>query len=56
MKIRFWCENSMSGGYREDFEEFDDDATDEEIEEAAREWFFNLNSYGWHKVEEDKKA
>jgi hypothetical protein len=34
--------------------EVEDDATDEEIEEEAREWFWNMHEFGWEKVPEEK--
>ena len=54
MKIAVWCGNGMVGGDRHDVIEVEDDATDEEIEEEAREWFWNVHEFGWEKVPEEK--
>jgi len=54
MRIKVWCDNGMAGGERNDVIEVDDDATDEDIEIAVREWFFNFHEYGWEKVKDDK--
>ena len=49
MKIKVWGESGIVGGDREDELEVATDATDEDCEEAAREWFFNNYSYGWSR-------
>lgn len=52
MKIKVWSETGLVGGDREEIIEVDDDATADQIEEEAREWFFNYHSYGWKIVGE----
>jgi len=49
MKIKVWGEAGIVGGDREGELEVDDDATDADCEEAAREWFFNHYNYGWSR-------
>lgn len=38
---------SYVGGTRKGVIEFDDDATDDEIEEAVRDWAMNYVSWSW---------
>jgi hypothetical protein len=40
------------GDYEDEFE-VEADATDEQIEDAARDVFANRCSYGWHRKEDD---
>ena len=51
IEVRFFCDNGKANGEQEDIIEFDAEATDEEIEADAREWFFERNTYGWERIE-----
>lgn len=46
-KIEWWIEMSIQGCARSGEIEFEDDATDEEIEEMVKEEVFNTVSWGW---------
>jgi hypothetical protein len=50
MNIFVWSESGLTGCGRKDEIEIDDDSTDEQIEEAVREWFFEHNEYGWSRT------
>lgn len=47
--------NGLVGCKKESKIEVDDDATDDEIEEHAREEMFNMIEWGWHPAIEGEK-
>lgn len=53
MKIRVWAHTDVVGSMTEDVIEVEDDLTEEQIEEEARDYIFNFVEWGWDKVEQD---
>lgn len=52
-KVKFWASN----GYypdREEIVEYDDDVTDEEIDNDYESWYGNVIESGWHFVEDEE--
>lgn len=54
-KIECSIETSVIDGDRHAIIEVDDNATDEEIDEAVREWALNYVSWGWRDAPTDGK-
>lgn len=54
MRLISVCIEWPTGSEREEFE-VDDDATDDEINEVARDVFGNHCSYGWSEVDQQAK-
>lgn len=50
IKIKVWSDCGYVGADRHEEIEVPADATEDEIEEEVRDWFFNHNSYGWEKA------
>ena len=50
-KIKFWIESIPSD--HDDIEEFDDSASEAEIEEAARDFAMNFVSWGWTEISQE---
>lgn len=48
--VRFTLSIGYSGCEHVDTQEFEDDVTDEELDEAWQEWSSNYIDGGWHKV------
>lgn len=51
-KIKFTISIGLVGCRREDTFEFDDDTTDEEIQQAYTDWMYEQIDGGWEEVEE----
>jgi hypothetical protein len=54
-KIRVDIETNWAGVGEVEYFEVEDDATDDEIADEAREIFFNRCNYGWSEVEEEEE-
>jgi hypothetical protein len=52
MKVKFTLSIGFAGGKHASVEEFDDDITDEELDEAYQEWCTNYLNGGWVRLEE----
>lgn len=52
MKVRFSLSIGLSNAEQWDEVEFEDNATDEEIENAYTEWTYNYIDGGWEKIDE----
>lgn len=50
-KITVYIETGFAGSDRQETIEVDDDATEEEIDDIAREVFFNQCNYSWSESE-----
>lgn len=50
-QVKVGCSMGLSGCRKEDVLELEDDATDDEIEQAAREWAFG-NFEWWYETDE----
>lgn len=50
MKITVWVSMSLVGCERHDEIEVEDDATEEEIEEAGREWMWEQIEWGYERT------
>lgn len=49
-RIQYHFETPYAGGKPSGVIEVDDDATEDQIEEAVRDEFYNLFNYGWHEL------
>lgn len=54
-KIRAHLETGFAGGAIEEEFEVDDNATDSEIEEQAREVIFDCVDWGWHEMTDSEE-
>lgn len=54
-KIKAYLETGFAGCRIEEEFEVEDDATQEQIEEEAREAVFNSIDWGWHEVLDSEK-
>lgn len=54
-KIRVDIETNWAGVGEVGYFEVEDDATDEEIADEAREIFFNWCNYGWSEVDKEEE-
>jgi hypothetical protein len=52
-KIKVYLDTGFAGCKHEDIIEVDDDITDEDVDEIARDTAFNWIEWGWYDVEED---
>ena len=52
MIIKVYGEAGVTGAQRSDEIEMPDEATDDECEDAAREWFFNHYNYSWCRADD----
>lgn len=55
MKVTVWADCGYVGAMRKAELEFDDDVSDDDIEEEVRDWFFEHNSYGWERLPTEKQ-
>lgn len=53
MKIRVWAHTDIAGSMTEDVIEVEDDLTEEQIDEEARDYIFNFVEWGWDEVKRD---
>lgn len=54
MKIyRAYLSIGFANATREEEFEFEDDATEQEIEEEVRDWMHNYLEWGFHEIEEE---
>jgi hypothetical protein len=51
--IRVVIETGIAGGDTVEIVELDDNASQKDMEEAARDEFFNRCSYGWSECDEE---
>lgn len=51
MRVKAYVNTGFVGCRHEEVLEFEDDATDEEIEEWVREWMYDRIEWGWSKEE-----
>ena len=54
-KIRIWVDTGFCNATHEEIFEFEDDITDEEIEEEARIFLFNCIEFGWEDYEDEEQ-
>ena len=54
-KIRIWVDTGFCNAMHEDIFEFEDDATDEEIEDESKVFLFNSIEYGWEDYEDEEQ-
>lgn len=52
-KIRMFLNTGFVGCKRSEVVEFEDEATEEEIDEYCKEWMHEHIEYGWHEETED---
>lgn len=52
MRVTFWINTGYTGCDYEETMEFDDNTTDEKLEEEAKTFLTNNIDFGWYKVEE----
>lgn len=50
-KVKVWINTGFAGAKHQDVFEFDDDATDDEIDEEVKDWLFNKIEYGWVELD-----
>lgn len=55
-RIQCFAETPWAGCKRAEVIEVADDATEEQIEQEAREWFFNDFNYSWHDLADDEEG
>ena len=53
-KVKFYLGTGFPGASREEIVDFEDDTTDEEIEESFEDWKNNRLDASWWDVEEDE--
>lgn len=51
-KIKLWVDTGFVCAEHEEIIEVEDDCTDKELEEIARDYMFECIEYGWHEVDE----
>lgn len=51
IKVKVWINTGFAGAKHQDVFEFDDDVTDDEIDEEVKDWLFNKIEYGWVKLD-----
>ena len=51
-KIKLWVETGYVNANHEVIIEVEDDITDEELDEDAKEYMLDRISYGWYEMEE----
>lgn len=54
-KFKVIIETGIAGGAHEDVFEVEDDATQKEIEDEAKEVFFNYCNYSFHEMNDDEE-
>lgn len=52
MRVTFWIDTGFAGCDYKETMEFDDNTTDEKLEEEATIFLTNNIDFGWYKVEE----
>lgn len=54
-KIKVIIETGIAGGMHEDVFEVEDDATQKEIEDEARDVFFNYCNYSFYEIKDENE-
>ncbi|EEY7366590.1 hypothetical protein E9Q83_000001, partial [Escherichia coli] len=54
-KFKIIIETGIAGGDFEDVFEVDDDATPDEIQDEAKEIFFNYCNYSYHEIKDEEE-
>lgn len=51
-RVKVWINTGFAGAKHQDVFEFEDDATEEEIEADVLDWVFNKIEHGWEVIED----
>lgn len=51
MKVVFFVTTGLVGSKQEEIVEFDDNATDKEIDEEFADWLLNIGDRGWYRMD-----